>query len=101
MNGKNFERANEITKEINTLKQEISTMENMEDNTRRKKECTHRLCLKKLLSKPTKKTAFNYWSSQDVDSIHSIILFDPDEVKALIDFKKGKLERLKKEFEEL
>jgi hypothetical protein len=63
----------------------------MERNTREKKECTHRLCLKKLFKEPTKKTAFDYWSSQDLDSIHSIILFDADEVKALIDVKQSKV----------
>jgi hypothetical protein len=94
-------RANEISKEISTLELEIQTLSNMERNTREKKEYTHRLCLKKLLGKPTKKTGYDYWSSQDLDSIHSIILFDADEVKVLIDFKQGKVNKLKMELESL
>jgi uncharacterized membrane protein len=61
----------------------------------------HRLCLKKLLKPSIIKTAFNYWSSQDIDSIHSIVLFDADEVKALIDIKQSKAERLKAELKQI
>lgn len=89
--------ANKIMDEISTLEKEIRTLSNMERNTREKKECTHRLCLEKLFKKPVKKTAYNYWSSQDLDSIHSIILFDADEVKVLIDFKQSKVDKLKEE----
>jgi hypothetical protein len=89
--------ANKIKMEIETLEKEIDTLSNMERNTRAKRECTHRLCLKKLFKHPEKKTAWNYWSSQDLDSIHSIILFDADEVKVLIDFKQSKVDRLKVE----
>lgn len=93
--------ANKIMPDIKTLEEEISTLSNIEHNTREKKECTHRLCLKKLFKHPEQKTVYNYWSSQDLDSIHSIILFDADEVKVLLNYKKAKVEKLKKELQEL
>lgn len=101
MTEEDVKRANVIMGEINTLEQEIKTLTNMESNTRDKRECTHRLLLKKLLRKPSEKTVFNYWSSQDLDSIHSIILFDADEVKLLVDFKQAKVDRLKEELKDL
>lgn len=101
MTEENVKRANVIIGEINTLEQEIKTLTNMESNTRDKRECTHRLLLKKLLRRPSEKTVFNYWSSQDLDSIHSIILFDADEVKLLVDYKKDKANRLKEELNSL
>lgn len=94
-------KANKLIGEIKTLKVEIETLSNMEDNTRTKKEGTHKLLLKKLLGNPIKKTYKNYWSSQDLDSINSIILFDPDEIELLKDFKQQKVERLEKEIEAL
>jgi len=101
MTGENLIIANEIMQIITTLEKEIRTLSDMEYNTRKKKECTHRVCLKKLFKKPIEKTVYNYWSSQDLDSINSIILFDADEVKVLIDFKQKKVERLKRELQEL
>jgi hypothetical protein len=101
MTEETINRANTIMQNIITLENEIKTLSHMEDNTRAKRECTHRLVLKKLLKKPIKKTAYNYWSSQDLDSINSIVLFDADEVKVLIDYKQEKVKRLKKEIEEL
>ena len=101
MTEQNIITANQIMLKINTLEKEIDTMSSIESDTRKKKECTHRLCLKKLFKKPTRKTVYGYWSSQDLDSINSIILFDADEVKVLIDFKQNKVEKLKLELEAL
>lgn len=101
MTTESFKKAKQIISEIDTLESEIRTLSNMESNTRADKECTHRLGLKKLFKKPTKKTAFNYWSSQDLDSIHSIVLFDADEVKALVEVKQSKVERLKAELSKI
>lgn len=101
MTTEQIQLANKITDEIRILEKEINTLSSIEDNTRKKKEGTHRLCLKKLFVKPIKKTGFGYWSSQDIDSIHSIVLFDADEIKALIDFKQAKLDRLKLKLSEI
>lgn len=101
MTEENVKRANAIMGEMNTLEQEIKTLAYMESNTRNMRECTHRLLLNKLSRKPIEKTVFNYWSSQDLDSIHSIILFDADEVKLLVDYKQEKVNKLKEELNSL
>jgi len=101
MNIESYNKANEIMAEIKTLETEIKSLSGIEKNTRENKMCTHRLGLKKLLKIPTKKTVYNYWSSQDLDSIHSIVLFDADEIKCLVDFKLAKVSRLKEELQQL
>jgi len=101
MNAEEFKMAEAMKKDIETLEEEIKTLSNMEYNTREKRTGTHRLALSKLFKKPEKKTVWNYWCSQNLDSLGSIILFDADEVQVLIDFKMSKLNALKEKFSKL
>lgn len=107
MTEEQLETANKIMEEIETLEEEINVLTRMESNTREKREGTHRLSISRLFKKPIKKSYSKYWKlpdgywrSQELDGTHSIILFDADEVKVLVDFKKKKVENLKKELKD-
>lgn len=108
MTEEQLKTANKIMKEIETLQDEINVLTRMERNTREKREGTHRLSISRLFKKPIKKSYSKhwklpdgYWKSQELDGARSIILFDADEVKVLVDFKKKKVESLKSELKDV
>lgn len=99
-----LEKANKIMEEIETLEEEIKVLTRIEHNTREKRIGSHRLSITRLFAKPIKESYSNhwklpdgYWMSHDLDGAGSIILFDADEVKVLVDFKKKKVENLERE----
>jgi hypothetical protein len=101
MTDESLQRAVEIKKAIDTLLEEIICLGVFEEDTRAGRLCTQRLGIFKLPRKPKEKTYKGFWCSQNLDCIKSIVLFDADEIKVLIDFKRAKIEKLRNELNKL